>query len=205
LNKEFEMTETIDIKSTEEKVRRILGQDGLDLVVGGLALALVAIFFVNIRHGWAYVVAVGLHASLLPYLRRKIVYPRMGFARLPTMKMTILQHIVTVVIAAIALILFYIFGKGSRFNWIMPFYVGIVLSFMSFATARRHRSPTYYVLTVIFCVSGIIGIILTRMGHAAGIVTAVQLWILSVILITVGLVRLLLFKMRYPVICTSQN
>ena len=199
------MVEAIDLKGTEEKVRRILGQDGLDLIVGGLALALVAIFFVNIRHGWAYVVAVGLHASLLPYLRRKIVYPRMGYARLPTMKVTILQHLVTVIVAAVALILFYIFGKVSNFNWIMPFYVGVVLSFMSFVTAMRHRLLTYYVVAVIFCVSGVIGIILTRIGHAAGIVTAVQLWMLSVILVTVGLVRLLLFKMRYPVICTSQN
>lgn len=199
------MVEAIDLKGTEEKVRRILGQDGLDLIVGGLALALVAIFFVNIRHGWAYVVAVGLHASLLPYLRRKIVYPRMGYARLPTMKVTILQHLVTVIVAAVALILFYIFGKESNFNWIMPFYVGVVLSFMSFVTAMRHRLLTYYLVAVIFCVSGIIGIILTRIGHAAGIVTAVQLWILSLILVAVGFVRLLLFKMRYPVICTSQN
>ncbi|UCD05581.1 MAG: hypothetical protein JSV98_10810 [candidate division WOR-3 bacterium] len=199
------MVEAIDLKGTEEKVRRIMGQDGLDLIVGGLALALVAVFFVNIKHGWAYVVAVGLHASLLPYLRKKIVYPRMGYARLPTKKMTILQHIVTVVIAAVALILFYIFGKESHLNWIMPFYVGVVLSFMSFVTALRHRLLTYYVVAVIFCVSGIIGIILTRIGYAAGIVTAVQLWILSVILVAVGLVRLLLFKMRYPVICTSEN
>lgn len=199
------MNETIDLKGTEEKIRRILGQDGLDLIVGGLALAFVAIFFVDIKHGWAYVVAVGLHASLLPFLRRKIVYPRMGYAKLPVMKATILQHLLTVIIAAVALILFYVFGKDSRFNWIMPFYVGVVLSFMSFVTALRHRLLTYYVVAVIFCISGIIGIILTRIGHASGIVTAVQLWILSVILVAVGFVRLLLFKMRYPVICTSQN
>jgi len=202
---EYDMTETTDIRSTEEKVRRILGQDGLDLVVGGLALALVAIFFINIKHGWAYVFAVGLHASLLPYFRRKIVYPRIGYAKLPVVRMTVLQHLLTVIVAAIALILFYVFGKDSSFNWIMPLFVGIVLSFMSFVTALRHRLRTHYLITVIFVVSGVIGIILTRSGHRAGMVTAVQLWILSVILLLIGLVRLLLFKMRYPVLYASQN
>ncbi|UCG29726.1 MAG: hypothetical protein JSV53_09505 [candidate division WOR-3 bacterium] len=199
------MTETIDVKHTENEVRKVLGQDGLDLIVGGLALALMAIFFVNIKHGWAYVFAVGLHASVLPYLRRKIVYPRIGYAQLPAVKMTILQHLLTVIVAAIALILFYVFGKDSRFNWVMPLYVGFVLSFISFVTAWRHKLPTYYLVTFIFVISGIIGIILTRAGHPAGIVTAVQLWILSVILVLMGVVRLLLFKMRYPLLCTTQN
>jgi hypothetical protein len=194
------MTETTDIKSTEEKVRRILGQDGFDLVVGGLALALVAIFFIDTRHGWTYVFAVGLHASLLPYLRRKIVYPRIGYAQLPVVRMTVLQHLLTVIVAAIALILFYVFGKDSSFNWIMPLYVGVVLSFMSFVTALRHRLRTHYVITVIFVVSGVIGIILTRAGHQAGTVTAIQLWILSAILILMGIVRCFSFMSKYPVI-----
>jgi len=199
------LTEIIDVRSAEDQVRRALGQDGLDMIVGGLALALVAIFFVNIRHGWAYVFAVGLHASVLPYLRRKIVYPRIGYAKLKAVKMTVLQHLLTVIVAAIALILFYVFGKDSRFNWIMPLYVGTVLSFISFVNAWRHKLSTYYFVTGIFVMSGIIGVTLTGAGHGAGIVTAVQLWILSVILILIGIVRLLLFKMRYPVLCTTQN
>jgi len=194
-----------DIECVGNKVRRILLQDGLDLIVGGIALALVAIFFVNIRHGWAYVFAVGLHASVLPYLRRKIVYPRIGYAKLKAVKITVLQHLLTVIVAAVALILFYVFGKDSRFNWIMPLYVGFVLSFISYMTAVRHKLPTYYLVTLIFLLSGIIGITLTRAGHPAGVVTAVQLWILSVILVLIGIVRLLLFKMRYPVLCATQN
>jgi hypothetical protein len=199
------MTSVNDIECAGNKVRRILLQDGLDLIVGGLALALVAIFFVNIRHGWAYVFAVGLHASILPYLRRRIVFPRIGYAKLKAVKMTVLQHLLTVIIAALAFILFYIFGKDSRFNWIMPLYVGFVLSFISYMTAWRHKLPTYYLVTLIFLFSGIIGIILTRAGHPAGMVTAVQLWILSVILVLVGLVRLQLFKMRYPLPYVSQG
>jgi hypothetical protein len=194
------MNDTVDIRGTEDKIRRVLGQDGLDLIVGGSALALVAIFFINIKHGWAYVFAVGLHASLLPYLRRKIVYPRMGYARLPAVKMNILQHLLTVVVAGIALILFYVFGKDSRFNWIMPLYVGLILAFISFVTAWRHKLTTYFLLTIIFAVSGMIGISLTRAGHPAGMVTAVQLWILSVLLFLVGFYKCVSFIGKYPIV-----
>ena len=193
------MTEPmIDTSNAAKKIRRTLRQDGLDYIVGGVGLALVAIFFLDIRHGWAYVVAVGLHASLLPYLRRRIVYPRIGYAKLPPMKMTIVHHLLVIIGVAIALILFYIFGKDSRFNWIMPLYAGCILSFMSFVVAVRYRLKIDYVLASFFLVSGIIGSILTRAGNPAGIVTAVQLWILAGILIPVGLVQFLLFVHRYP-------
>lgn len=193
------MTETVlDPREASKKIRKALRQDGLDFIVGGLALAVVAIFFLDIRHGWAYVVAVGLHASLLPYLRRRIVYPRIGYAKLPAMKMTILHHLLVIFGVSVAIILFYIFGKDSRFNWIMPLYVGIVLSFISFVTASRYRLSIDYIMASIFLISGMIGITLTRAGHPAGLVTAVQLWILAAILTPVGFVQFILFQRRYP-------
>lgn len=194
------METVIDMNEAARKTRKILRQDGLDLIVGGLGLALVAIFFLDVRHGWAYVVAVGIHASLLPFLRRRIVYPRIGYAQLPTATMTFLHHLLVVIGVAVALILFYVLGKDTRFNWIMPLYVGIVLSFISFTTAWRYKLKIDYVITCIFLATGIIGIILTRTGHPAGIVTAVQLWILAVILVVVGFFMFISFMQTHPVV-----
>jgi hypothetical protein len=188
----------IDPKEAARNTRKALRQDGLDLIVGGLGLALIAIFFLDIRHGWAYVIAVGLHASLLPFLRRRVVYPRIGYAKLPAMKMTFLYHMLVIIGVGIALILFYVLGKESRFNWIMPLYVGIVLSFIAFVTALRYKLTIDYAIACIFLVSGIIGISLTRTGHPAGLVTAVQLWILAAVLVPIGSVQFIVFMHKQP-------
>lgn len=189
----------IDPNEAARKTRKTMRQDGLDFIVGGFALALIAIFFLDIRHGWAYVVAIGLHASLLPFLRRRVVYPRIGYAKLPAMKMTILHHLLTVIVVAIALIFFYVLGKDPRFNWIMPLYVGVVLSFISFVTAWRYKLTVDFVVAGIFLISGIIGITLTRTGHPPGIVTAMQLWILAAILVPVGSFKCISFIRTHPV------
>ena len=188
----------LDPHEASRKIRKALRQDGLDFIIGGIALAIVAIFFLDIRHGWAYVVAIGLHASLLPFLRRRSVYPRIGYAKLPPVRMTVLHHVLVIVGAGAAIVLFYFFGKDPRLNWIMPLYVGIVLSFISFVTAARYRLRIDYIMASIFLISGIIGTVLTRKGHPAGVVTAAQLWILAAILIPVGFVQLILFMCSYP-------
>jgi hypothetical protein len=191
------MTTQTDLNKIERKARRVFLQDGLTILFIGVAFAIFAIFFIDIRHGWVFALGTALAISLPELLRRQFVYPRVGYAQFLRSK-DIAQHIISVCLALICLILFYVFGKIARFNWLMPVYLGTVFSVAAFIAARKFGLVIYYILTFVFLLSGFAGLSFTIRDHAAGWIVAFQLWGLAVIMIIVGAFQFARFLHEYP-------
>lgn len=75
-----------DIAGVERKVRASYRNDGVTLIVAGVSLAFMAIFFYHQKQAWATTVAVGVWVWLAESLRRRLVYPRLGYAKLAAEK-----------------------------------------------------------------------------------------------------------------------
>ncbi|MHC4325467.1 MAG: hypothetical protein ACYSUX_14475, partial [Planctomycetota bacterium] len=67
------MTTQTDLNGIEQKARRVFQQDGLTILFAGIALAMIAIFFIDIRHGWVFALGIALAISLPELLRRHFV------------------------------------------------------------------------------------------------------------------------------------
>ncbi len=192
------MTMQTDLNDIEQKARRTFQEDGLTILFAGVALAMIAIFFIDIRHGWVFALGVALAISVPELLRRQFVYPRVGYAKFLKSK-AITQHAIAIWLALICLILFYTFGKVARFNWLMPVYLGTVFSIAALVAARKFGLFVYYVLTFIFLLSGLVGLSFTIRDYAAGWVVAFQLWGLAAVMIPVGAFQFTRFLHEYPI------
>lgn len=190
------MTTKSDLNEIERKARRVFQEDGLTILFAGVALAMFAIFFIDIRHGWVFALGIALAISVPELLRRQFVYPRVGYAQFIRSK-GIIQHVIAVCLAIICLILFYTCGKIERFNWLMPVYLGCFFSAAAFIAAWKFGLVVYYVLTFVFLLSGLAGLSFTTRDYAAGWVVAFQLWGLAVILTFLGLFQLLYFLRKH--------
>jgi hypothetical protein len=179
------MTTQTDLNKIERKARRVFQQDGLSILFIGVAFAIFAIFFIDIRHGWVFALGTALAISLPELLRKRFVYPRVGYAQFLRSK-SMIRHFISICLAVICLILFYIFGKISRFNWLMPVYLGTVFSVAAFIAARKFGLVIYYILTFVLLLSGFAGLSFTIRDYAAGWIVAFQLWGLAVVMIIVG-------------------
>jgi hypothetical protein len=186
-----------DLDDIERKARRVFKQDGLTILFAGIAFALIAVFFIDIRLGWVFALGIALAISVPELLRRQFVYPRVGYAKFLQSK-GITQHVVAVCLALICLILFYAFGKVARFNWLMPVYLGTVFSVAALAAARKLGLIVYYVLTFVFLLSGLAGLSFTMSDYPAGWVVAFQLWGLAVVMVLVGAFQFSRFLHEYP-------
>jgi len=191
------MTTQTDLNDIERKARRVFQRDGLTILFAGIAFAMIAIFFIDIRHGWVFALSIALAISVPELLRRQFVYPRVGYAQFLRSKgMT--RHVISICFAVICLILFYAFGKVARFNWLMPIYLGTVFSVAALIAARRFGLVMYYILTFVFLLSGLAGLGFTMRDYAAGWVVAFQLWGLAVIMVPVGAFQFTRFLHEYP-------
>jgi hypothetical protein len=187
----------IELRQIERKAHRAFQQDGLNVLFAGVALGIFAIFFIDVRHGWVFAVGITLAVSMPGFFRRQFVHPRIGYARFPQSR-AMGRHAAAICLVVVCLLLFYCLGKIERFNWLMPLYLGTILSAAALVAAIRSGLSMYYALAPVLLLSGLAGLGFTMRGHDAGWVAAFQLWGLAVILTGVGLVQLLRFLRTYP-------
>jgi len=185
-----------DLNEINRKARQVYQEDGLTMLFAGVALAIFAGFFIDIRHGWVFAFGIIMFMLMTELLRRRFVYPRVGYAQFPRLKDPI-SHVITVFLVSICLALFYVFGKLARFNWLMPVYLGTVFSVAALIMARKFGLVIYYVLTFVFLLSGITGTFFTMREYAAGWVVAFQLWALAVFLVTIGVFQFASFLHKH--------
>lgn len=191
------MTTQTDLNKIERKARRVFQQDGLTILFVGVAFAISAIFFIDIRQGWVFALGIALAISVPELLRKRYVYPRVGYAQFPRSN-NIVRHVISVCLALICLTLFYTFGKIARFNWLMPVYLGTVFSVAAFIAARKFGLVIYYILTFVFLLSGFVALSFTIRDYAAGWIVAFQLWGLAVVMIIAGAFQFARFLHECP-------
>lgn len=183
------------MKKVEKRARRALRQDGLAVVLAGIAFAIMAPFFLDDRLGFSLILGTGLYVFLPEILRQRFVYPRIGYVKFREKKVKPWK----LLISTILLVLFVIVLKLNAYNWLLPLYLGAVFGVIAFAIGYWYKTVIEYVLSAFMLVSGVVGIIATTRGNDPGIVAAVQLWGLAAILIPIGLFRLTRFLRKYPI------
>ena len=82
------MKQDVNLKEIEGKAYRFMRRDGLDSVIEGVSLALMALFLYDRRRGWAFVVGVGMQFWHWPKVafRRRLIYPRLNRVELQIIK-----------------------------------------------------------------------------------------------------------------------
>lgn len=188
------MSEQIVVKEIEKKARGTLRRDGLATIIAGVALAIMAPFFLDDRLGWMLILGSGLYVFLPEVLRRHFIYPRVGYVKVRKEKSKKWKLIISILL----LLIFIAILKINAYNWILPFYLALVLGAMAFTIACLYRTLVEYFLASLILASGIVGLVVTIQGNEPGLVSALQLWILGAVLVLVGIVRFVLFIRKYP-------
>ena len=191
------MSTIVDMQDIERKTRLALHQDGLDEILVGLSLGIMAIFFLDFRLSIAMIAGCAIQILLKPACRRRITYPRVGYAKLPGPKDKATAR--KIFVLAIVLVLI---GSGlffvSQLRWLLPLYLGIVLAGITFAQTWRSAHIYDYFIIVLFLASGFAGLLLVSLGYEPTVATAIQGWALAALLIPIGIIRLNLFLRKYP-------
>lgn len=198
------MTQGIDLKAIERITRMTLHQDGLDEILVGFSLGIMAIFFLDFRLSIAMVAGCAIQILLKPACRRRITYPRVGYAKLPEPKDKATARKIFVIAIVLVLIgtgLFFV----SQLRWLLPLYLGIVLAGVTLAQVWRTANTYDYFIIGLFLASGLIGLLLVSLDYEPRVATAIQGWGLAGLLIPIGIVRLNLFLHKYPKLAEEAN
>jgi hypothetical protein len=190
------MVFSLDIRRIQQESYRIIRQDGLSDVCGGLMLGIMALFFLDFRYAGALIVVCAMQTIILPTCRKKITYPRVGYAKFPgrsDIKKVVIWDIL-LPLAVVGLIV----CVGIWARSLLALCLGIFLAALALPGARITRYFLDYMLIAAFLSSGIISQLFVWRGSAPETVVAFQLWSLSGILIDVGLVQLQRFLQKYP-------
>lgn len=198
------MATGINLQEIERKTRMALHQDGLDEILVGLSLGIMAIFFLDFRLSIAMIAGCAIQILLKPACRRRITYPRVGYAKLPEPKDKATGRKILVIAIVLVLIgagLFFV----SQLRWLLPLYLGIVLAGVTLAQVWRAAHAYDYFIIGLFLASGLIGLLLVSLDFKASVATAIQGWSLAGLLIPIGIVRLNLFLHKYPKLAEEAN
>ncbi len=198
------MATKIDMQEIELKTRMALHQDGLDEILVGFSLGVMAIFFLDFRLSIAMIAGCAIQILLKPACRRRITYPRVGYAKLPKPKDKATGRKILVIAIVLVLIgtgLFFV----SQLRWLLPLYLGIVLAGVTFAQVWRNVSTYDYFIIGLFLASGLVGLLLVSLDYEPRVASAIQGWFLAGLLIPIGIVRLNLFLYKYPKLAEEAN
>jgi hypothetical protein len=188
------MSEHVNLKELERSVRARYHSDGINLIVAGLSLIFLAVFFYDHRQAWATTFAVGVWAWLAESLRRRLIYPRLGYAKLPAK-----QNPVTVLLAIGAVISVFVgamFVEKLGIWFVGPIYWGTALAIAALIIGAATGSKIAYALAPLFLLSGGGGAALVRLGVCCA--ESYQLAALGTILIAIGGGQLILLRRRHP-------
>lgn len=190
------MVFSLDIRRIKRDSYRVIRQDGLSDICGGLMLGIMAVFFLNFRYAGVLIVGCAMQTIILPACRKKITYQRVGYVKFPGRSgiKNLLVWDIAIPLAVVGLII----CTGIWARSVLALSLGIFLAALALPGARVTRYFLDYLLVAVFLTSGIIGQLFVWSGLPPGTVIAFQFWILSGILILVGLVQFCRFMLKYP-------
>ncbi len=186
------MNKRIDLNKIQQNTYTAIFTDGLDALLLGISLALVSLFLVDRRFGWALVAGMAIQVWGVDALKRRFTYPRAGFVTFPKPRKSVRLIIGILLSVLLAVILFI-----PLLYYLLPIYASAVLGILTFVRARKTRVPIDYAGTVLFLLSCALGLFLISSGIDAGKATAFQLLGLAIVLVPVGAIQLIVFLKRY--------
>ncbi|KPJ71946.1 hypothetical protein AMJ52_07970 [candidate division TA06 bacterium DG_78] len=188
------MMDPVAVGEVEKRARSALRQDGMAIIIAGVAFAILAPFFLDDRLGFLFILGTGLYVFLPEILRKTFVYPRIGFVKFKERKAKPWKLLISTVI----LVLFVIVLKLNAYNWLLPLYLGTVFGVIAYVIGYLYKTVVEYFLAGVILLSGMGGLVATMHGVDPGVVTAFQLWILAAVLVLVGSVQFTIFMHKNP-------
>ena len=190
------MVFSLDIRRIKRQSYRVIRQDGLSDICGGLMLGIMAVFFLDFRYAGALIVGCAMQTIMLPACRKKITYPRVGYVKFPGR--TDLKSLIVWDILLPLLVVGLIICVGIWARPWLALILGIFLAALALPAARITKYLLDYMLVAVFLASGIISQLFIWRGSSPETIVAFQFWALSGILIVVGSVQLYHFLQKYP-------
>ncbi len=188
------MSEQIAVKDLEKKARGMLRQDGLATIIAGFAFAVMAPFFLDDRLGFSLILGTGLYVFLPEILRKRFVYPRIGYVKFAKRRSKTWKLILSILL----LIVFVIVLKLTAFSWLLPLYLGVVFGVMALTIGYLYKTIVEHLLAGMMFLSGLVGLFVTMQGSDPGKVAAIQLWIVGSVLVLVGFIQFIIFIQKNP-------
>jgi len=188
------MSDQATVKEVEKKARSTLRLDGLATFVAGVAFAIMAPFFLDDRLGFLLILGTGLYVFLPEILRKRFIFPRIGYVKFKEKKTKPWKLLMSTVI----LVLFVIVLKHNAYNWLLPLFLGTVFGVIAFAVGYLYKTVVEYLLACVILLSGIGGLIATMHGIDPKVVTAFQLWFLAAVMVLVGAAQFIIFIQKNP-------
>jgi hypothetical protein len=190
------MTNNISLKNIRREVYLAHNQDGIDEILTAFTLALIAVFFYNHSLGVVMVFGVGLHMPLKKAIRKRLTYPRVGYMKTPEPETKYALTFIGLPTLVLGLLIIPLLAL-DYLGWILPLYVGLILAVASIVKYIIYKVKSELQWLLLYIVSGLIGFYLVFHGIEQGQAAAFQLWILSLILLPVGLFKLSKFRRAY--------
>jgi hypothetical protein len=188
------MSHSIDLQQLEKESRSLFAEDGILYIFLGLLLLLAGLGFALP----AMVSFVGFSAFLiypLELLRRRITYPRLGYAKFsaPPGFLRGLIAFILVVVVALALLAF---AADGRFQFLLPMAISIVFCLaLYFGLAAHGPHLVDWFLIGLTLVAGIAATWRYDDWHEG---VAMLFSLVGVVSLAVGLLKLVRFLRRYP-------
>ena len=193
------MSDPVSLEQIERNAHRTFNQDGLLYLFMGLLFALIGLSFYDQRFSF-----LGGMAALLIFpmelFRRKVTYPRVGYARFKPPE-GLARGILGFMVVAIAVLVVFAFAGNGRFAQYLPVVISVVMGLAFFFGASiaglRLRD---WVVIILMISSGVLAIYFFDDWHTA---VAVQFWFIAVLLLIIGVTDLIRFLRKYPTVHDS--
>ena len=198
-----------DLKEIQQKAFRYSLQDGIKEIYRGLFLVFYAGFcdyvisdFQTNFLAMPLAFFFAFSAFIIEFVRRRIVYPRTGYAKLVTGKeplFTVAVLIPLIIFLFLLAIAVNFFGdKWDITPWLKwaPAFFGVVLAVMFHGIVLRSGNLLYYILTGCSVVSGVTLTLLSFQSTKTGII--VYFLIMGGLMFIWGLVTFIRYLRRYP-------
>ena len=190
------MTDPVQLDQIEKKAHRAFNQDGLLYLFMSLLLAAVGLSFYNDRFGFLG----GMVALLIfpiEWMRRRVTYPRVGYARFHPPE-GFGRGILGFMAVAIAVLVFFAFAGNGRLAQYLPFVISIVMGLaFFFGASLQGMRPRDWLVIGLMIVSGVWAVFRFDDWHTA---VAIQMWITATLLLLIGAADLVRFIKTHPVV-----
>jgi len=193
----------IDLKEMERRAYRAMQRDGVTEILVGLVLLVAGGTWRNGATGILAVFMILYMRKALEYIKERVTYPRIGYAKLPeedsaeTGKGILLFMVAVLVVMGIGIVIFY-GGLTSHliYQWLPTFFGLMMLGAFTYMRGKT-GDPLYLAYIAYSVLTGVAFSLYDFSEWRVGF--TLYLVLLGATFILVGAVRMALFMHRYPV------
>jgi hypothetical protein len=202
------MSQNLDLKEIERRVHQSVFQDGLmEIIMGGFLLVVSALFAISMKLILLpSLLVIFLGNPLFERLKKRYIYPRIGYVKLRPEKEADPKGIALAAIVFVVILLgsgLFTLAMGKDRDWafwfkyFLPGSTGFMLAIGPFWLGETYGVRRGYVFAVLFLLSGIV---IPVLGIASGYeAIGFECLLVGVISLISGVIMFTRFLRKYPI------